>query len=167
MKNDRLKKRGMTCGMWRYKRIFGRVVDQRNELHYPGHKVIKGLGFSDGYHDCNGVAIIGPENIGLSHYSLSEVPPEKYIPDLLRKMGVANTGNGLIAVVVGGDPGHFAQITTVFQDRKIPIVADYQDEKLSGGGYAGKFVAVDSDSRGVIVWSREKGRRTLIPFSNE
>jgi len=118
-----------TFGMEDDLEIFHRVWEvimsrTENELIHPGHIVLREPGSSIQYRDCNGVVLLGDGIAGLTHYSMHAALPEAYLPQLLDEL---TPEDGLSAVVIGGDPTHFARIMRFLTDRRIPIVGHYLD----------------------------------------
>lgn len=96
------------------------------ELSDFGYKVSNKIMFSRGYRYCNGTAILGTNQSGLSH-SDPRTRPQDFLDDMIDELLQREDLANLKAFVVGGDPSHFEEIKKALGDRRIPIVGEYLD----------------------------------------
>ncbi|OGI16057.1 hypothetical protein A3K63_02180 [Candidatus Micrarchaeota archaeon RBG_16_49_10] len=95
-----------------------------------GHKdPFRGAAISYSYRYCCGLALIGDNIIGLSHYNENEDPkrgnPKVYVPSLAGKM--RGKSQEVSAVIMGGDGEHLESIVDVLDGLGIPLVGGFAD----------------------------------------
>ena len=97
-------------------------------LEYPGHTVSREPIVSRDYANCNGVALLGHNIAGLSHYDTPRHSPESYLPLLIEEISAFDSLENLTAALVGGDYKHFERNRKILKEYGIQIVGKYLDD---------------------------------------
>ncbi|MBS3148084.1 hypothetical protein J4219_04320 [Candidatus Woesearchaeota archaeon] len=141
---------------------------RRDRVVYLDHLAVRsGSLYSSGYLDCNGLVLIAPDAVALSHYDLSYLHPKEYIPQVLERLGRKSSLDSVRAVVTGGAKSHFNAIKRELKVQDIPVVAEYCDSwgkkcrevKTLGVDVDDELVLLKAGDRPVVVLHDFSGAR--------
>lgn len=100
----------------------------RFEVDHREYIVVDQVLYSSEYANCNGVALVSPNCLGLSHYDLiAREKPETYLSSMLKKMLKYSARDELKAMVIGGDENHFQRISRILKEKRIPLINSFLD----------------------------------------
>lgn len=133
------------------------------------HKIVSSkMVQSHSYRNCNGVALLNSEMVGLSHYDLNNEYPETYLREMIKELKEQTTGD-ISAVLIGGDRHHLEWNRRVLKDHEIPIIGEYCDRWMDEGVLSknhvvgDKHVIVVPKTQEVLMYSDPVGYKILTP----
>lgn len=94
-------------------------------VEYPGYEISERPLHSAGYQDCNGIALLGNNVNGLTHFMTDS--PEDYLAEVIKRMEIDFNEDDLNAVVMGGSPTHFERAIEYLKSRSVPIIGTYSE----------------------------------------